>query len=316
MQPNHSPAWIDDIPASVEPPRTKTGRLRRFSTWEGALDSLLVGSPLARSEADYIEGRRHGTRAVDTSRGYDFATQEPDAARALLVSLGPEYATLVESFDAWRAPNRDPWEPDAVPKKKRRGKDEEIPVLKQEEIDAIRNAINTRGVTQKRNRAMLSLLEATGLRVGELLLLRRDSLEPDGRIMLVTVPCADGAKTGTRVVPFVAYDEQGNPTRPLADLEAWESVRYPGEHLFTTRTGAPVAAQAVRRFLDLYVTRAGITRVHVTPHVYRHTYATQRVREGWEPDAVRKALGHKSLQTTMRYFWTDTSRLVELLLRG
>ena len=319
-QPSHTPAWVGEVSAEpIAPPLTEGGRVRGFQSWETALDFLLRGHDLARSQADYIDGRKHGTRAIDTSRAHDFATQEPDAARTMLAALvaGHEgYAPLLDAFDAWRTPDRDPWEPAPEPDKpKKRGKDKEIPVLKQEEIDAIRKAIG-RGITQKRNRAMLSLLEVTGLRVGEVLLLRRDSIEYEGRIALVTVPCADGAKTGTRVVPFVAYDEQGKPARVMRDLAAWEKVRYPGERLFTTRTGEPVAASAVRRFVTRYADRAGITRVHVTPHVYRHTYATRKVREGWEPDAVRKALGHRNLTTTMRYFWTDTSRLVELLLKG
>lgn len=315
--PNHTPPWIADVTAThIEPPRTGTGRLRAFKSWETALDHLLKGAELARSKESYIEGRRHGTRAVSISRAKDFATQEPDAARAMLERLAESdesHAHLLDGFDAWNVPNRDPWEPDEKPQKKR-GKDRELPILRPEESEAIRASIDPRGITQRRNRAMLSLLEATDMRIGELLALRHDSIEEvTERISEVHIPCVDGCKTGARSVPYVTHDTDGNPTTVTQDLEAWRRDRYSGEHLFTTRTGKPVAPQAVRRALLLYAKRAGVG--HVTPHMYRHTFATRLVRKGWEPDAVRKILGHRNVATTMIYFHTDTRRLHELLMR-
>lgn len=180
--------------------------------------------------------------------------------------------------------------------------------LEDDELDAIFAAVRKTGWPQRRNAALLALLEATGLRVSEALALTQQDLTMvgSGDIWKVSVPDEPGCKTGWREVPFWATDRIREWFLPYLYHEA------AGEHLFETTSGKPLTANSFRRWLDRKAVEAGLEK-HVTPHMLRHTYATRRVRAGWERPAVQQALGHKSPQTTDIYFHADIKRLVELV---
>lgn len=194
-----------------------------------------------------------------------------------------------------------------------RRKRQEVPVLSDEQLDALYRSISVSHVTQVRSRAMVALLDATGLRVGELTALRLSDLElayKDG-IGRVSVPCEDGCKTGHRVVPF-RTERDGNPTRAAKELTRWLSRRFDvGDYLFNTITGEPVTRQAFTRSLHGYAKRAGIEKLHA--HMFRHTYATRLVRNGVDLPTVQALLGHSNAATTANtYLHTDERRLEEV----
>jgi len=152
--------------------------------------------------------------------------------------------------------------------------------------------IQTRSPTAARNHALLYLTYLTGLRIGETLALRVQDVDLDRLKVHVTK-----GKTGERVVPL--------PNEPaLAEsLARWLAVRATWTNddlLFTTRTGRPLRPSAVRRSMELYGQRCGIG--HVTPHMLRHSAATEMLANGAPPIGVQRVLGHRSLRTTMEVY--------------
>jgi len=182
--------------------------------------------------------------------------------------------------------------------------------LDDEELDAIFAHVHTEYFTQRRNAALLALMEATGLRVSEALALKTtDIVLIGGPLWKVVVPDGEGCKTGWREVPFVMNKRMTDYFLPWYYHDVWE-----GDYVFVTSNGNQLTPSSFRRWLHRKACEAGLTK-NVTPHMLRHTYATRRVQAGWERPAVQLALGHKSPSTTDIYFHSDIRRLVELVGR-
>lgn len=180
-----------------------------------------------------------------------------------------------------------------------------------EEWSRLFKSIDTRYPTQARNHALLFLLYATGLRVGEALALRVKDIDFD----LEKVTVVEG-KTGQRVVPFPH-------TEPMHDLlittlTRWLTVRDgwapPSDDLFVTKSGASLGSNAVRRSLEVYGERSGVG--HCSPHQLRHSCATQLLANGASPIGVQRVLGHRNLSTTLNvYAWAADTHAAEAMAR-
>lgn len=162
-----------------------------------------------------------------------------------------------------------------------------------------------------RDRAILELLYATGLRVGELVSLDWRALDLSARVLRVT---GKGGKE--RMVPF------GRPAAAAlrAWLEAWEGVRAHAaiaaadtddgtEPVFLNHLGGRLTDRSVRRVLDRYVGQAALAG-GVHPHTMRHTFATHLLESGADLRAIQELLGHSSLDTTQKYTHSDVERLL------
>ncbi|HXO19666.1 MAG TPA: tyrosine recombinase XerC [Thermoanaerobaculia bacterium] len=168
-----------------------------------------------------------------------------------------------------------------------------------------------------RDRAILELLYASGLRVGELVALDWRDVDLPARVLRVM---GKGGKE--RMVPF---------GRPAADalqawLQAWDGVRLgsnrvPGsdradrferadrEPIFLNRSGGRLTDRSVRRTLDRYVESAALA-AGVHPHTLRHTFATHLLENGADLRAIQELMGHSSLSTTQKYTHLEVERLL------
>ena len=154
------------------------------------------------------------------------------------------------------------------------------------------DCIATRYPTAARNHALLYLTYVTGLRIGETLALRVKDVDLD----LLKVHVTQG-KTGERMVPLPDDPALARTiARWLQIRETWPA----GDLLFITRSGEPIRSSAVRRSMALYGTRSGIG--HVTPHMLRHSAATEMLANGAPPIGVQRVLGHRSLRTTLETY--------------
>ena len=159
-----------------------------------------------------------------------------------------------------------------------------------EEWARLFRSIDTRYDTQARNLAVLYLTYVAALRIGETLALHIDDLDLDRLRLHVR----DG-KTGERNVPLPDDAElRASLSRWFAVRESW-AVDSP--LLFVTKAGAPLHPNAVRRSMEVYGERSGLG--HVTPHMLRHSAATELLANGASPIGVQRVLGHRRLSTTL-----------------
>ena len=145
-----------------------------------------------------------------------------------------------------------------------------------------------------RDRALLELLYATGLRVGELTALDLADLDLAGGLVR-----AMGKGKKERIVPF-----GGKAKVALTRwLSASSPFRRPGRHaeaVFLSLRGTRLTDRSVRRVLDRRLQEAAVA-ARVSPHALRHTFATHMLGAGADLRAIQELLGHASLSTTQRY---------------
>jgi len=185
--------------------------------------------------------------------------------------------------------------------------------LRPGEIEALLEAPQGDEPLVRRDRALLELLYATGLRVGELVSLDWDDLDLSGRVLRVM---GKGGKE--RMVPF------GRPAGEALRtwLESWGGVRRTerpegpgGEPVFVNHRGGRLTDRSVRRLLDRYVEAAALA-AGVHPHTLRHTFATHLLEGGADLRAIQELLGHSSLATTQRYTHLEVERLLSVYREG
>ena len=151
-----------------------------------------------------------------------------------------------------------------------------------------------------RDRAILELLYATGLRASELTGLNLDSVDFDQRTVRVL-----GKGRKERIVPFGSNAATGL-TAYLKVRARW--IRADSEALFLHPAGKRLSTDGLRKLLTQRLRDAAINK-HVTPHAIRHSFATHLLNAGADLRAIQELLGHASLGTTQRYTHVSTAQL-------
>jgi integrase/recombinase XerC len=178
--------------------------------------------------------------------------------------------------------------------------------LRPGEIESLLEAADGVKPLELRDRAILELLYASGLRVGELVSLEWRDLNLDDQMLRVV---GKGGKE--RMVPF------GRHARAAlsAWLGVWDTVRRGDggldEPIFLNYRGGALSARSVRRIVDRYVEKAAVA-AGVHPHTLRHTFATHLLEGGADLRAIQELLGHSSLATTQRYTHLEVERLLSV----
>jgi integrase/recombinase XerC len=175
--------------------------------------------------------------------------------------------------------------------------------LRPGEVESLIEAPSGEEPLARRDRAILELLYAAGLRVSELVGLDWPDVDLSSRVLRVM-----GKGSKERMVPF---------GRPAAEalrswLTAWESVRDPldtGEPVFLNHAGTRLTDRSVRRVIDRWVDAAAVAK-GVHPHTLRHTFATHLLENGADLRAIQELLGHSSLSTTQKYTHLEVERLL------
>ena len=166
-------------------------------------------------------------------------------------------------------------------------------ILTVEEIEALMAQPCGRNAKEIRDKAMLELLYATGIRVSELVHLKLE----DVNLNVGFITCRDQQKE--RMVPFgkvarKALQEYLMNSRGIL-LKGRES-----EWLFTKYSGLPVSRQGFWKIIKFYGDKAGI-KSDITPHSLRHSFAAHLLRNGADIHAVQAMLGHSDTSTTQAY---------------
>ena len=179
--------------------------------------------------------------------------------------------------------------------------------LSVEEINQIVEAIDLSKPEGERNRAILETMYSCGLRVSELVGLRISSLYPDLGIIKV-IGKGDKERLipiGNTALKFISiYREQVRVHSPIK--------KGNDDILFLNRRGAGLTRQMIFILIKNLVREAGIKKT-VSPHTFRHSFATHLVEGGADLRAVQEMLGHESITTTEIYTHLDRSYLRETL---
>jgi site-specific recombinase XerD len=170
-------------------------------------------------------------------------------------------------------------------------------VLKPAEVVELLERIPAATPLDLRDRAMLELAYAAGLRAEELVNLDTRSADPDAEQVRV-----EGKGGRTRVVPvgehaWRALDRYLTRARPA--LDSGDS-----QALFLSKSGRRLSTSDVRRRLRLQARRAGIS-----PHTLRHSFATHLLEGGADLRSIQELLGHASISTTQIYTRVESGRL-------
>lgn len=144
-----------------------------------------------------------------------------------------------------------------------------------------------------RDRAMLELLYATGIRVSELLSLKKE----DMNLSMEYVVCHEKAKD--RIIPF------GNAAKNalvvyLDKTRANMVGEKESEYLFVNCSGKPMSRQGFWKLIKYYADKAGIEK-EITPHTFRHSFAAHLLENGADVQSVQKMMGHADVSTTQMY---------------
>jgi integrase/recombinase XerD len=173
--------------------------------------------------------------------------------------------------------------------------------LSEREVEALLEAPDASGPLGLRDRAMLELLYASGLRVSEIVGLPKDAPDLEAGILRVR---GKGGKE--RLVPFGKSAARWLARYLDAARPALDAKRSPA--LFLTARGGAMTRQRFWQLIDGYGRAAGI-RSRLTPHRLRHSFATHLLEHGADLRALQMMLGHADIATTQVYTQVSRGRL-------
>ena len=181
-------------------------------------------------------------------------------------------------------------------------------ILSIEEIDRLLAQPSGKNPKDVRDRAMLELLYATGIRVSELISMKVS----DVNMKLAYIVCRDGDRE--RIIPF------GQKARKALEqyLHTARGILLKGQDsdtLFTNCSGSPMSRQGFWKLIKSYARKAGITS-EITPHTIRHSFAAHLVENGADLHAVQEMMGHSDISTTQIYVNLNANRVREVYAKA
>lgn len=180
-------------------------------------------------------------------------------------------------------------------------------VLSEFEIETLLNAPDCKTPLGLRNRAMLEVLYATGLRVSELVNLSLNNLSlTDGVVRVL------GKGNKERLVPLgeVATDYLAQYLKGARAILS--HTQKASTAVFLSKHGTAMSRQAFWQIIKMYAQTAGIDSKRLSPHVLRHAFATHLINHGADLRSVQMLLGHSDISTTQIYTHIANARLKEL----
>ncbi len=181
-------------------------------------------------------------------------------------------------------------------------------VLSPEEVTAIIESVDLSKPEGHRNRAILEVLYSCGLRVSELTGLHISDLFLDEEFIRVT-----GKGSKQRLVPIGAPAIR--QVRLWMDIRrTWNVSKSAEDLVFINRRGSAISRVMVFDIVKEQTAAAGVTKA-VSPHTFRHSFATHMVENGADLRVVQEMLGHESILTTEIYTHIDTRKWQETILK-
>lgn len=187
--------------------------------------------------------------------------------------------------------------------------DREVTFLELDELARLINAPNGMSLDVLRDKAILSTLFSTGMRVSELCSLNRDSID----LKRGELPIR--GKGGKIRMVFLS-DETKKLIREYidkrSDVDGSLFIRIPKSRIFSKDSDLRLTPRSIQRIIKKYSIKAGIIGKNVSPHTLRHSFATDLLRNGADIRSVQAMLGHASVTTTQIYTHVTDKQLQEV----
>ena len=240
-------------------------------------------------------------RTVGTMDLTDFLAQRKrdglaaSSVRLELVALRIFFRWL----NARRHREGDPAEPILAPRVDKRLPD----TMNEPDVKRLIESVNGQTPLDRRDRAILELFYAAGLRLSELTNARLENLDTEEGFIRVT-----GKGNKTRLAPvgkaalvaLQVYLDHARPVLVKARTESW---------IFISRRGGQLSIERVQELLKERAAQAGMDPARIHPHLLRHSFATHLLSRGADLRVIQEMLGHADIATTQIYTHVDDRRL-------
>jgi integrase/recombinase XerD len=260
----------------------------------------------------FCVGRRNGNGWGDINRAVILEyMQELQANRYAEATVARKVAAVKSFFGFLTAESMIPVDPTESLSSPRVGKTLPKPITPQQVDELLEQPLRRRTPEAKRDKAMLELLYATGMRVTELVSLNLESIavQSDG----AHVRCL-GKGSKERTIPI--HEHAAEALAIYLNEARCVLVRHRGERaLFVNRRGERLTRQGFWLILKSYAQTAGI-QAHVTPHTLRHSFATHMLKGGAPLRNVQELLGHANITTTQVYTQLTNEHVREVYERA
>lgn len=181
-------------------------------------------------------------------------------------------------------------------------------ILSEEQVNRLLEQPGTESPKEVRDKAMLELLYATGIRVTELISLK----VTDVNLKLGFIVCRDNNKE--RVVPF-GREAKNALLRYLESARRDMIENEEEDTLFVNYSGQPMSRQGFWKLIKYYAKKAGIEE-DITPHTLRHSFAAHLVENGADLRSVQEMLGHSDISTTQIYAAMNHNHIREVYAKA
>ncbi len=176
-----------------------------------------------------------------------------------------------------------------------------------DQIETILNSFDLNDPVGIRNRAIIEIMYACGLRVSECATLKISNIFLKDRYLIVL-----GKESKERMVPFYPrceellelYLKESRPTFMVNKIEH--------DYLFVNQKGKPITSRSIQLLCENSAIEAGLS-IHVHPHMIRHSFATHLLDNGADLRVVQELLGHASLSTTQIYTHVTVDKLRKVI---
>ena len=175
--------------------------------------------------------------------------------------------------------------------------------LSYEDMRKIFDSIKTENILDYRNKLIIELLYATGIRVSELVNLKVTDINKNERSIRIF-----GKGRKERIVYYGEYAD-------IALNDYLDIRNSNNEYLILNKDGNKITARGIEKIIDKIVSDASINN-NVSPHTFRHTFATHLLNNGADIKSVQELLGHNSLNTTEVYTHITSDYLKEIYLKN
>ena len=173
--------------------------------------------------------------------------------------------------------------------------------MSESEVEKLLKSPDSKLKIEKRDKAMIEMLYATGVRISELINLKMTDIDTQRCVIKVL-----GKGSKERLIPF------GESALEALNDYLKDRCKSPTKEIFLSNIGTKLSRQAFWQRIKIYLHREGL-KESISPHTLRHAFATHLLNRGADLRSVQLLLGHSDLSTTQIYTHIAKQRLSEVL---